>query len=59
MLTIPELSEKLETPKAAEKEIRRPISISEEWVVNQVLRDDRTEVIGMYLRQWMTDNRHS
>ena len=53
-LTVPELSDKLEK-KSAKKEVRRPTSISEEWVVNQVLKDDRTDVIGMHLRQWMAD----
>ena len=58
-MTIPTLSVKSETQESAEKEVRRPTSLSEEWVVNQVLKDDRTDVIGMHLRQWMTDNRHS
>ena len=58
-LTVPELSDKLETQKPAEKEVRRPTSLSEEWVVNQVLTDDRTDVIGMHLRQWMVNKRHS
>ena len=58
-MTVPELSNKFEIQKTAEKEVRRPTSLSEEWVVNQVLKDARTDVIGMHLRQWMADNRHS
>ena len=58
-LTVPELSKENETQKSAEKEVRRPTSLSEEWVVDQVIKDDRTDVIGMHLRQWMNDSRHS
>ena len=57
-LTVPELSDKFETQKSAKEEVRRLTSLSEEWAVNQVLQDDRTDVIGMHLRQWMKDNRH-
>ena len=52
-------SDESEKGKAAEKEVRRPTSLSEEWVVNQVLQDDRTEIIGMHLRHWMVEKRHS
>ena len=58
-LTVPELSDEFETRKSAKKEVRRPTSLSEEWVVNQVLADDRTDTIGMHLRHWMVENRHS
>ena len=53
------MSKESEKEKAAEKEVRRPTSLSEEWVVNQVLKDDRTDVIGMHLWHWMVEKRHS
>ena len=51
-----EMGDENKTIKAAEKEVRQPTSISEEWVVNQVLTDDRPDTIGMHLRHWMVEN---
>ena len=57
-LTVHKLSDEFEK-ESAKKEVRRPTSLSEEWVVDQVIKDDRTDMIGMHLRQWMNDSRHS
>ena len=55
MLIIPcKTSDKSGTKKSAKKEARRPAPFSEEWVIKQVIEDDRTNRIGMHLRQWMT-----
>ena len=50
------MCEHIEPKKSAKKEARQPASFSEEWVVKQVLEDDRTDRIDMHLRQWMMDN---
>ena len=58
-LTVPyETCDKSETVKSAERDVRRPTPFSTEWVVKQVHEDDRTDRIGMHLRQWMNEKRH-
>ena len=58
-LTVPyEMCDKSETVKSAESDVRRPNPFSMEWVVKQVHKDDRTDWIGMHLRQWMNEKCH-